>query len=100
MPCLPEELRRVEECVTQRLGIPALQPQTDSDMGISGHNHIQLCGGAEGVARPHVDSAAICDYAAVLVPSPQSPDPSCGNVILPASHAGRRTRRQRLPAGI
>jgi len=75
---LPEELRRVEECVTQRLGIPALQPQTDSDMGISGHNHIQLCGGAEGVARPHVDSAAICDYAAVLYLHPNPPTPHAG----------------------
>ena len=75
---LPDELRRVEKCVTQRLGIPALQPQTDSDMGISGHNHIQLCGGAEGVARPHVDSAAICDYAAVLYLHPNPPTPHAG----------------------
>ena len=75
---LPEELRRVEECVTKRLGITALQPQTDSDMGISGHNHIQLCGGAEGVARPHVDSAAICDYAAVLYLHPNPPTPHAG----------------------
>ena len=75
---LPEELRHIEECVTRRLGIPALQPQTDSDMGISGHNHIQLCGGAEGVARPHVDSAAICDYAAVLYLHPSPPTPHAG----------------------
>lgn len=74
----PEELRRVEACVTQRLGLPALQPQSDSAMGLSGHNHIQLCGGAEGVARPHVDSAAICDYAAVLYLHPNPPTPHAG----------------------
>ncbi len=75
---LPEELRRIEECVTQRLGIQGLQPQTDSDVGISGHNHIQICGGSEGVARPHVDSASICDYAAVLYLHPHPPTPHAG----------------------
>ena len=59
----PEEVLTVETYVTTHLGIPHLTPQTDSEAGFSGHNHIQLCGGAEGVARPHVDSARICDYA-------------------------------------
>ena len=74
----PDELSRVENCVKQRLHIAALQPQTDSDMGTSGHNHIQICGGGEGVARPHVDSASICDYAAVLYLHPNPPTAHAG----------------------
>ena len=34
--------------------------------------------GAEGVARPHVDSARICDYAAVLYLHPSPPTSHCG----------------------
>ncbi|MCA9473686.1 MAG: hypothetical protein KC594_16615, partial [Nitrospira sp.] len=61
-----EELAQIERCVKTRLGISAIRPQNHNDMGLSGHNHIQIVGGSEGVARPHVDSASICDYAAVL----------------------------------
>ncbi len=73
-----DEVRTVETCVKQRLNIPNLTPQTDSEAGISGHNHIQICGGSEGVARPHVDSASICDYAAVLYLHPSPPTTHCG----------------------
>ncbi|RMH37618.1 MAG: hypothetical protein D6690_02260 [Nitrospirae bacterium] len=74
----PDELDRIERCVKQRLGIRTLQPQSQSIRGISGHNHIQIVGGGEGVARPHVDSAKICDYAAVLYLHPHPPTIHCG----------------------
>ena len=73
-----EELGSIENCIIKRFGIKALLPQSNSDMGISGHNHIQIVGGAEGVARPHVDSAKICDYAAVLYLHPNPPTPHSG----------------------
>ena len=76
-----EELAHIEACVTTHMDIPALRPQSDSDMGLSGHNHIQIVGGAEGVARPHVDSAIICDYAAVLFLHPNPPTPHCGTSL-------------------
>ena len=83
----PNEVHTVENCVKQFLHIPNLTPQTDSEAGLSGHNHIQICGGSEGVARPHVDSAKICDYAAVLYlhPSP------------PTTHSGTSFYRLHLP---
>lgn len=74
----PEEMGRVEDCVKQGLGIKSLRPQDNLEMGISGTNHIQIVGGAEGVARPHVDSAKICDYAAVLYLHPNPPTVHCG----------------------
>ena len=81
------ELQQIEDCVKHNLNIPTLTPQTDSEAGLSGHNHIQICGGSEGVARPHVDSAKICDYAAVLYlhPSP------------PTTHSGTSFYRLHLP---
>jgi len=74
----PTELSTIEQCVKKGLGIQALQPQDARESGISGHNYIQIVGGAEGVARPHVDSAKICDYAAVLYLHPNPPTPHCG----------------------
>jgi len=74
----PDELNSIENCVKQSLNVPYLTPQTDSEAGLSGHNHIQICGGSEGVARPHVDSAKICDYAAVLYLHPNPPTAHCG----------------------
>jgi len=74
----PTELLTIEQCVIKGLGIQALLPQGASESGISGHNHIQIVGGEEGVARPHVDSAKICDYAAVLYLHPNPPTPHCG----------------------
>ena len=73
-----EELAYIENCIINRFQIKTLLPQSDSDMGISGHNHIQIVGGADGVARPHVDSAKICDYAAVLYLHPSPPTPHAG----------------------
>lgn len=73
-----EEVEVIETCVKTHLGIAALQPQSNSDRGISGHNHIQVVGGAEGVARPHVDSARLCDVAAVLYLHPNPPTTHCG----------------------
>jgi hypothetical protein len=73
-----DEIQQIEACVKHFLKVPSLSPQTDSDAGLSGHNHIQICGGAEGVARPHVDSARICDYAAVLYLHPSPPTSHCG----------------------
>ena len=74
----PSEVTIIEDCVKQHLNVPNLIPQTESEAGQSGHNHIQLCGGAEGVARPHVDSASICDYACVLYLHPSPPTTHCG----------------------
>ena len=81
------EVQQIEACVKDHLNVPNLVPQTDSEAGVSGHNHMQICGGSEGVARPHVDSAKICDYAAVLYlhPSP------------PTTHAGTSFYRLHLP---
>jgi len=74
-----DEVARVEAVLRSGLGITKrLRPQTDSEAGISGHNHIQVVGGGEGVARPHVDSAKICDYAGVLYLHPAAPTPHCG----------------------
>jgi len=72
------ELIHVEGSVKKGLGIGSLRPQSDSEMGHSGHNHIQIVGGAEGVARPHVDSAKICDFAGVLFLHPNPPTLHCG----------------------
>ncbi len=74
----PAELARVEERARAALWLGALRPQSDAEMGISGHNNVQIVGGGEGVARPHVDSAKICDYAAVLYLHPAPPTPHCG----------------------
>ena len=73
-----DELAVIEDAVKQGLGVKGLHPQSDSEMGLSGHNHIQVVGGSEGVARPHVDSATICDYAAVLYLHPSPPTPHAG----------------------
>ncbi len=83
----PDEVTIIQNCVQERLNIPHLTPQSESDSGRSGHNHIQICGGSEGVARPHVDSAKICDYAAVLYlhPSP------------PTTHSGTSFYRLHIP---
>ncbi|MGE0472480.1 MAG: DUF6445 family protein [Nitrospirales bacterium] len=74
----PNEIRIIEDYVKEHLKAPNLSPQSASQAGLSGHNHIQICGGAEGVARPHVDSAKICDYAGVLYLHPSPPTTHCG----------------------
>lgn len=83
----PNEIHTIENCVKHYLNVPNLTPQTDSETGRSGHNHIQICGGAEGVSRPHVDSAHICDYAAVLYLHPNPP----------TTHSGTSFYRLHLP---
>lgn len=83
----PSELQKVETCARQRLHLPPLQPQSDSHTGLSGHNHFHICGGSDGVARPHVDSASACDYAAVLYLHPHPP----------TTHAGTSFYRLHLP---
>ncbi len=74
----PQEVTLIETCVTSNLNLPGLTPQSDSAAGLSGHNHIQVVGGSEGVARPHVDSARLCDVAAVLYLHPNPPTSHCG----------------------
>lgn len=76
---LPDELARVEQVLRTGLNVTTpLQPQMDPEGGLSGHNHIQIVGGGEGVARPHVDSATICDFAGVLFLHPAAPTVHCG----------------------
>ena len=74
----PQEVGIIETHVKTHLGISNLIPQSDNEAEVSGHNHIQIVGGGEGVARPHVDSARICDYAAVLYLHPNPPRAHCG----------------------
>ena len=76
---LPDELRHVEDVLRAGLGVTrSFQPQVNPEGGLSGHNHVQIVGGAEGVARPHVDSARICDFAGVLFLHPAAPTRHCG----------------------
>ncbi len=82
---LPAELAELETWIVAQLGIEALEPP---DAALS-HNHVQLVGGGESVARPHVDSRARCDLAAVLFLHPY-----------PATkHSGTSFFRLRLPDG-
>ncbi len=73
-----EELSRVEECVKKGLDIKEIFPQSHPETGTSSHNNIQIVGGEDGVARPHVDSAKICDIAGVLYLHPNPPTQHCG----------------------
>ena len=77
----PEEVSHLAEKVKKGLGIRRFRPQDQTEMGISGHNHIQIIGGGEGVARPHVDSAKVCDYATVLYLHPNPPTLHCGSTF-------------------
>jgi hypothetical protein len=82
---LPDELARVEAWVTAQLGVRALEPPK----GELSHNHVQLVGGGDSVARPHVDSRALCDLAGVVFLHP-----------FPATkHSGTSFFRLRLPDG-
>lgn len=75
----PAELERVEACLHERLHVQVGRRQPDEhDDSQLGHNHIQIVGGDEGVARPHVDSARMCDYAGVLYLHPYPPTPHAG----------------------
>ena len=81
----PDELALVEKWILSQLGIKALLPPD----GALSHNHVQLVGGGDSVARPHVDSRALCDLAGVLFLHP-----------FPATrHSGTSFFRLRLPDG-
>lgn len=86
---LPHELALVEQTVLQATGVRGLRPQADPENGTSSHNFVQLVGGGEAVARPHVDSSRLCDYAAVLYLHPYPP----------TKHAGTSFYRLRFPDG-
>ena len=86
---LPEELAVVEDWVKSQIGVKALRPQGAPVNGVSGHNYVQIVGGGEAVARPHVDSSKLCDYAGVLYLHPYPP----------TKHAGTSFYRLRLPDG-
>ncbi len=73
-----EELARVEDFVKSSLGVRRLDTQADPLTGVSASNYVQLVGGGEGVARPHVDSAKICNVAGVLYLHPYPPNSHCG----------------------
>ncbi|MGH7255670.1 MAG: DUF6445 family protein [Nitrospirales bacterium] len=73
-----QELTRVEDCVKTMLGFRRLTTQPDPVTGASASNHVQLVGGGEGVARPHVDSARVCNVAGVLYLHPYPPTTHCG----------------------
>lgn len=73
----PAELRGLEDRVQKLIGA-RLQAQPGTETAVSGHNHIQIVGGGEGVARPHVDSARICTHAGVLYLHPAAPTLHCG----------------------
>ncbi len=80
-----DELAGIEAWIVAQLGIVGLKAPT----GDLSHNHIQLVGGGDSVARPHVDSRALCDLAGVLYLHP-----------FPATkHSGTSFFRLRLPDG-
>jgi hypothetical protein len=71
-----EELSLVEKRVKKSLGIKEILPQSNPETGTSSHNNIQIVGKEDGVARPHLDSAKICDFAVVTTPSPKPSNPA------------------------
>ena len=86
---LPDELMVIEDWVRAQIGVKALRSQQDPKGGVSGHNYVQLVGGADAVARPHVDSSKLCDYAGVLYLHPYPP----------TKHAGTSFFRIKYPDG-
>lgn len=85
---LPQELATVEDCVRAQIGVKALRSQRDPAGGVSGHNYVQIVAG-DAVARPHVDSSLLCDYAGVLYLHPYPP----------TKHAGTSFFRMKFPDG-
>jgi hypothetical protein len=86
---LPDELTIIENWVKAQIGAKALHQQGEPPAGVSGHNHVQIVGGGNAVARPHVDSSRVCTYAAVLYLHPYPP----------TRHSGTSFYRLRLPDG-
>ena len=86
---LPRELAVIEDWVKAQLGVAVLHQQGEPPAGVSGHNHVQIVGGGHAVARPHVDSSKLCNYAGVLFLHPYPP----------TKHSGTSFYRLRLPDG-
>ncbi|MBJ6764402.1 hypothetical protein JGU66_26830 [Myxococcaceae bacterium JPH2] len=85
---LPHELAQVEAWVCQQTGAKALTQKSPVSGALS-HNHVQVVGERESVAKPHVDSLVLCDYAAVIYLHPKPP----------TKKAGTSFYRLRLPGG-
>jgi hypothetical protein len=86
---LPEELTTLEDWVKNQIGVKALHSQQNHAEGVSGHNYVQIVAGGDAVARPHVDSSKLCNYAGVLYLHPYPP----------TKHAGTSFYRLKLPDG-
>jgi hypothetical protein len=74
----PHELAALEGRVASLLGVRRLGVVPDPGTGMTANNWVQLVGGGEGVARPHVDSAKLCTHAGVLYLHPYPPTVHCG----------------------
>jgi hypothetical protein len=85
---LPGELATLESKVALGIGADGLWRDV-SPVGQLCHNFVQLVGGGDSDAKPHVDSLALCDFAAVLYLHPYPP----------TKHAGTSFYRLRLPDG-
>lgn len=85
---LPHELIALEAKVAQAVGASGLWKDV-SPVGQLCHNFVQLVGGGDADAKPHVDSLALCDFAAVLYLHPYPP----------TRHAGTSFYRFKLPDG-
>lgn len=86
------ELRPLEEWVMRQVGATRLfQSSAGADPGGQlSHNHVQVVGGAESIARPHVDALRYCDYAGVLFLHPYPPTKHAGTSFFRLrSHDGR-----------
>jgi hypothetical protein len=85
---LPNELGRVEAWVRDVVGASAVWKEA-APVGALCHNFVQLVGGGDSDAKPHVDSLALCNFAAVLYLHP----------FPPTIHAGTSLYRLRRPDG-
>jgi hypothetical protein len=95
------ELAEIEGWIVAELGIKALLPPAPA----LSHNHVQLVGGADSIARPHCDSRELCDLAGVLYLHPypatkhsgtsffrlRAPDGSLDGNLCPPNHNGLGT---------
>lgn len=70
---LPDELARVEARVRQLTGAKKLWHVEAAEGASSNHNHAQLVGLGESIARPHSDSRKLCRFAAVIYLTPNAP---------------------------
>jgi hypothetical protein len=84
----PRELAPVERWICEQTGVRALKQEAPTQGALS-HNHVQLVGETESTAKPHVDSLALCDFAAVIYLHPKPP----------RKHVGTSFFRLRLPGG-